>query len=439
MTGPATSLGVRAVLRIADYRRVWAAQAISDLGDGLTNLTLFLVVLRLTGSTAAIALMAIALAVPTIVVGPIAGVFVDRWDRRRIMLASDLLRAAIVLGFILVGSADRLPLLYLLAIAHATVGTFFGPARMALVPRIVPAPGLMTANSLAQMTRVIAGVVGSSLAGVIAGVAAVTWPAFVADAATFVASFILVLGVRTSARPEAASAGQPEAGDSATGLRRLRASLRGLRASLAEGLVLVLRSPVLLGTMLGAGVTMLGLGAVNVLFVPLFVRELALPVTWLGVVDIAQTVGMVLAAGLTATIAARVRPTRIVVVGLAGLGLFVGLIAGAAEIWQLALLVFVVGWFVTPLEAALATIIQTEADDARRGRVASTLHAVMGAASVLSMALAGVFGDVVGVRNAFVFAGIVVGSAAVVAAIAFRATPAPVPVPEAAVAAGPSA
>jgi MFS family permease len=105
----------------------------------------------MTGSTAALALMAIALAVPAIIVGPVAGVFVDRWERRRVMLASDLIRAAIVLGFLLVRSPDQLWILYLLAIAHATVGTFFFPARAALMPRVVPAEGLMAAKSLNQI------------------------------------------------------------------------------------------------------------------------------------------------------------------------------------------------------------------------------------------------------------------------------------------------
>jgi sugar phosphate permease len=165
---------------------------------------------------------------------------------------------------------------------------------------------------------------------------------------------------------------------------------------------------------------MLGLGAVNVLFVPLFVRELQLPTTWLGAVDIAQTSSMILAAGITGALASRLRPTRIVVVGLAGIGVLVGLIGAVDGIWPLVVLLFGVGWFVTPLEAAIATILQTATTDAQRGRAASTVHAVVSAASVTSMALAGVFGDIVGVRNAFYLAGVVCGVAAVSAAIIFR-------------------
>jgi len=397
--------GVRDVLRIADFRRLWAAQAISDIGDGLTNLTLLLVVLRITGSTAALAAMAIALAVPAIVVGPVAGVFVDRWERRRVMLASDLIRAAIVLGFVVVRSPDQLWLLYVLAVAHATVGTFFFPARSALMARVVPSDGLMAANSLNQISRVIAGVIGASAAGVLVGVADVTWPAFVADAATFLVSFLIVSRVVTRGRAE-----------------RATGTAETIVGSLRNGLGLVASSRILVGTMVGAGVTMLGLGAVNVLFVPLMVRTLAVPATWLGVVDIAQTASMILAAGTVAVLAARLRPTTIVVIGLAGIAVVISLVAGVTAVWQIALLMFAVGWFVTPLEASLLTIVQTAAGDSHRGRVVASLHAVMSAASVVSMALAGVFADLIGVRVAFLLAGIVVGIAAIIAGLLFRGT-----------------
>ena len=155
-------------------------------------------------------------------------------------------------------------------------------------------------------------------------------------------------------------------------------------------------SRLLVGTMVGAGVTMLGLGAVNVLFVPLMVRTLEVPATWLGIVDIAQTASMILAAGTVAALATRLRPTTIVVVGLAGIAVVISLVAGVTAVWQVALLMFAVGWFVTPLEASLLTIVQTAAGDSHRGRVISTLHAVMSAASVISMALAGVFADLIG-------------------------------------------
>jgi hypothetical protein len=269
----------------------------------------------------------------------------------------------------------------------------------------------MAANSLNQMTRMLASVAGSALAGAIVGLADVAWPAFVLDALTFLLSFGIVLGIHTSGRVEPTAHDGPGGG--------------GVFGSLREGLTIVGRSPLLLGTMIAAGVTMLGLGAVNVLFVPLMIRVLQVPATWLGAVDGAQTLSMILAAGLVATIATRLRPTMIVVIGLAGIAVFIGLVAGVTSVWQVVALLFVVGWFVTPLEAAIGTIIQTATRDRERGRVAATLHAVMSAASVFSMGLAGVFGDLLTIRTVFLLAGAVVGAAAFAAWVMFRGVSVP--------------
>jgi len=119
------ALSARDVLRLPNYRRLWLGQLVSEAGDGLTNLALLLLVNSITGSTAAIAAMAICLAIPPLTIGLFAGAYVDRADRRRIMLASDLLRAIVVLGFVLVGSADRLWLLFLFAFVQSSIGTFF--------------------------------------------------------------------------------------------------------------------------------------------------------------------------------------------------------------------------------------------------------------------------------------------------------------------------
>lgn len=400
-------LSARDVLRIRDYRRLWLGQLVSDTGDGLTNITLLLLVNHLTGSTAALAAMAIALAVPPLTIGLFAGAYVDRADRRRIMLASDLLRAATVIGFVLVGSTDWLWLLFVLAFAQATVGTFFTPARGAILPRIVPPEGLLAANSIAQATRVIAGVVGTGLGGLIVGMAGVYWPAFVIDAATFLLSFAFIAGL-----PRTIGHVIPSAGAVAT----------GIGSSLAAGLRTIAHSRRLSTTIMALAVCMLGLGAVNVLFVPLLVRILDVDPAWFGPVELAQSSSMILAAGLVGALAARLSATTIVIAGMGGVAVVIGLLAGVTEIWHILVLLFAVGWFVSPLQAAVVTILQTSVEDAERGRVMSVLQAAMSAASVLSMAFAGIAGDIVGVRNVFLGAAAIVAVGGVVAIVGYRGT-----------------
>jgi MFS transporter, DHA3 family, macrolide efflux protein len=411
-----TALGARDVLRLPAYRRLWLGQLVSEAGDGLTNLALLLLVNHLTGSTAAIAAMAIVLAIPPLTIGLFAGAYVDRADRRRIMLASDLLRAATVLGFVFVGSAENLWLLLILAFVQSSVGTFFTPARGAVIPKVVPTEGLLAANSVAQATRVVAGVVGAGLAGLLIGMLGVFWPAFVLDALSFLASLVLILGLPAAVgRIDGSPAG------SATSAAAVP-SQTGIGASLKLGLSRVAHSRLLSTTILSLAVVMLGLGAVNVLFVPLLIRVLEVSPAWFGPVDIAQSASMILAAGMVGSIAARVRPTTIVTVGLVGIAILIALTGVVTAIWQVLLLMFLVGWFVSPLQAAVVTMLQVNVADAERGRVMSVLNAAISAATILSMAFAGIAGDIVGVRNVFLLAGGIVAVAAVISLVGFRGT-----------------
>ena len=405
-----SDLTVRDVLRVRDFRLVWIAQSISDLGDGLTNLALLLLVNALTGSTAALAVMAIVLAVPPMTIGLVAGVYVDRLDRRRVMLAADALRVAVVLGFIVVRSADQVWILYLLGFAEATVGSFFTPARMALVPRILPSEGLLAANGVSQASRVIAETVGAGAAGVLFGIAGSAWPAFVGDSLTFAISFLLVLqvrSVRAAVAPPASVSAAPPAGG-------------GIRAELAAGLAIIAHSPILVGTLVSVGVLMLGLGAVNVLFIPLMIGHLHVPATWIGLVDVAQTSSMILSAVLVTALARRLRPTSIVTITLAGIAVLVLLLAGVTAVWQVILLLFLVGWLVSPLNAAASTILQTAVADEARGRVGAALNAVTSGASIASMAAAGVLGAAIGIQNVFLIAGALTATSALVAFLLFR-------------------
>ena len=416
------SMSAGDVLRIPSYRRLWLGQLVSEAGDGLTNLTLLLLVNHLTGSTAAIAAMAICLAIPPMTIGLFAGAYVDRADRRRIMLASDLLRGIVVLGFLFVGSSESLWLLFILAFVQSSVGTFFAPARGAVIPKVVPPEGLLAANSVAQATRVVASVAGAGIAGLLIGVAGTFWPAFVLDSMSFFASFVLILGLPAAVgRITSATDGTPI--DIST--------QPGIGASLRMGLSRVGHSRLLATTILSLAVVMLGLGAVNVLFVPLLVRILEVNPAWFGAVDFAQSISMILAAGMIGVIATRIRPTMIITIGLVGISVLIAMTGVVTAIWQVLLLMFLVGWFVSPLQAAVVTILQTGVVDEERGRVMSVLNAAMSSTTVLSMAFAGIAGEIVGVRTVFFLAGGIVAVGAAIALFGFRGSESPSPESEA--------
>ena len=413
--------GVRDLLRIPDFRRLYVAQAISDLGDGMTYLALFLLVLDLTGSTSAIALMYILVALPPVTVGLFAGAFADRHDRRRIMIVSDTVRAVVVAAMVLAASSDAVPLLFALACVQAVIGTFFSPARMAMIPRVVPPESLLAANSLGQATRMVMGVVGAGVTGVIAAAAGSAWPVFLVDAATFLVSAALVLRVT-------ASLGVPECAAAVGG--RVR---NGLGADVAEGLRLIGRSRPLVAALAGVSVTMLGVGAINVLFVPFLVRDLGASAAWAGPLEAAQTASMILAGAMVGGLARRFGVPSLLSGGIAGTAVCVGVLALAPGPLAILLVMFSVGWFMMPVQVTTMTIVQQDTTDATRGRVAGALNAAIQAASIGSMAAAGILADITGIRVVFALGAGVTALAAILTWALFRG------VPSRAEAAGPAA
>ena len=392
---------MKALLGKVGFRRLWLSHVVSTFGDSITALALLLTAQRLTGSTAAVATTAIAIALPQLLFGLVSGVLVDRWDRRRIMVYSDLVRAGLVLGFIAITSADLMWLLYVIAFVQATVGTFDNPARAAVLPQIVressdaseqgAGSNLLAANSFFQSSAIVSGVLGTATAGVVAGLTSTMTALFALDAVTYLVSSTLVAKLvldKTIRR---------ETGEAAN---RIWSELR-------SGLRLVTSSRSLRTVLVGAGVVMLGLGAVNVLMVPFIVDELAVPETWFGLLETAQVSSMVLAGLLVAAMGKRLRPGVLLPVGLTGIAVFVAAMSLASNVWHLIGLLFAVGWFVSPTQGAVSAIIQSEVPSVSLGRVSSSLGTVVTTAQVVSMALAGVAAELLGLRTVFVIAGVI--------------------------------
>ncbi|MGQ0848508.1 MAG: MFS transporter [Actinomycetota bacterium] len=398
---------MRGLLRVGDYRLYWSGQTISAFGDALTNLALLLTAQRLTGSTAAVAGTAIAIALPSLLFGLIAGVYVDRWNRKRITVLSDSLRALLVLGFLLVDSPDRMWLLYFVAFVQAAIGIFDEPAKTAMVPEMVGTDQLLAANSLSQTAKIVAGVVGTGAAGLIAGLMGSVAPVFVVDGVTFALSAFLMSRL------------------SLTGEAPGKAVEHHFLTQLRQGLALLRSSRPLLAVLLAATVVMLGLGAVNVLLVPFVVEDLSLSETWFGPLEAAQVSAMVIAGALVTAMAARLRSSAMVMIGLGGAGIVVGALAAANSVWHLMGLLFLVGLFVTPAQAGVSTIVQTETPPALLGRAGASLGTMITAANVTSMALAGGAAAFIGVRGVFLVGGALTMAAALLAGVLLRSPVSP--------------
>src|ERR1700735_1342338 len=151
--------------RNRNYRATWSGQIVSEVGDHFNNIAVFSLALANTGSGLVVALILIARAIPAVMAGPIAGVLLDRWDRKRIMIASDLVRAVIALGFIFAIPHGRTWLIYILSGALMFASPFFTSGRASILPSIATKGELHTANSLTQLTQWTTVTIGSFLGG----------------------------------------------------------------------------------------------------------------------------------------------------------------------------------------------------------------------------------------------------------------------------------
>lgn len=389
------------LLRIRDYRHLWTAQIASDFGDNLTALSLLILIQRLTGSTVAIAGLMITITLPALIFGVVSGVYVDRFDRRRMMILSDVLRAFLVLGFLFVDSRAMLPALYVIAFAQATIATLFNPARSALLPRVVGEGKLLAANSVSQTSRIIFNLLGTTAAGILASLSDGFAAAFVTDSLTFGLSAFLISRIRTSGAPKERETSR-------------------VWDDMKSGFGVLLGSRPLQGMLVAAGVAMLGLGATNVLAVPFIIGELGISEAYFGLVEFAQVAGMIISGAGVAVLAARLRAPVLVSLGLVGVGAAVGGLAMSSQIWQLGLVLFTVGLFVTPTQTGVSTLSQTLIEDSMRGRVGGALSALVSGANVASMGVAGVLAAAIGIRSVFVLAGAVTALAGALAWLMLR-------------------
>ena len=170
-----------------NFRRIWIGEAASWLGDWFSAIALYTLVQKLTGSPFALGLVFLTKMLPFAVASPLAGLLVDRFDRRRLMIAADLLRALLVLGFLLVEDASDLYLIYALTTLQVALTAVFIPARSASIPNVTTRRELLTANALGAATWSTLLAVGAALGGFATawlGIRAV----FVLDSLTYVIS-----------------------------------------------------------------------------------------------------------------------------------------------------------------------------------------------------------------------------------------------------------
>src|SRR5258708_4537127 len=165
MSSPASILGFRDVLKNPNIKRLWIAQLVSVFGDFLAIFAVFSVVtFQLHGTPTQVSMILVAFLVPLAVVSPLAGVFVDKWNLKWTMIASDLIRGLLVVALLFVRDLWSIYAIFFLL---STVSSFFIPAQSVALRTLAPPGGLLTANALMQQAVQVSMIVAPALAGVL--------------------------------------------------------------------------------------------------------------------------------------------------------------------------------------------------------------------------------------------------------------------------------
>ena len=366
-----------------DYRLLLTAGVVSLTGDWVLLIGLTYAVYTLTGSTLASGTMLLAAYVPQVVLGSVAGVFVDRWNRRLTMVATDLLMAAGLVPLVFVHDAGRVWIVYLVVLWESSIEPFFTPAERAVVPHLVDADELVAANGANGQIQGVARLGGSALGGLVAGFGGLAAVALL-DGVSFLVSAVLLLGIRSL--PRAVDRGR---------------RLADVGREWLSGMRLLLRKPLLRLTFTFIAVVSVGEGVVTTLFAPFLTGVLHASAPAYGLILALQAVGGIAGGLVVAAYGQRLSPRALVGVG--------GLLFGATDLllflyplvwhvlWPAGVLIILAGIPGAAVVAGYTSTLQAGAADSHRGRVFGAVATMSAGTGLVGIAAAGVLGGVLGI------------------------------------------
>ena len=380
-------LTFRDVLRITVMRRVWYAQVISLFGDFLALFAVIAVVsFTMHGTPSQLTGLQIAYMLPFVLVGPVAGVFVDRWPIKPTLVASDLIRACLAMLLIPATSVWQV---FLILAALSCVSVFFGPAQTVTIRSHVPTHGLMSANALMQIAFMSSRIIGPAAAG--AMVARFTPKiCYAIDVLSFLASAALIGSVPIKRPPSAQTTLQ-------SSTNRIHAIWRDMVA----GMQFVVHHSAILFFVVAMAAGLFTIGCFGPL-ISIYVRDtLRASARSFGYVSGMLGVGLLAGTQIIRVIARKVSDTGLVLWGLIGIGAGVFLL-GAVPLMAAALAAtFVIGFAFAAIMVPAQTLIQRETPVDMLGRVGSTNASVILLGQILGLAASGVLAELLGVRLVF--------------------------------------
>lgn len=381
MSSPTPQLSFRDVLNIRAVRRLWLAQTVSIFGDFLAIFAIYSVVtFQLHGTANQVAMILIAYMIPLAVVSPLAGVFVDKWNVRWTMIASDVIRGCLVLALPFVRD---LYAIYAIFFVMSTVSSFFLPAQSVAVRAIAPVAGLMAVNGL--MSQAVQGsqIIAPSIAGVL-----VQWlganSCFLYDSFSFFfsAAMVYTLTIERAPSPGTAKAGS-------------------VMASMQVGFRFIFTHGAIAFVIIAMTTGMFAVRCFGALL-SIYVRDVLVSKAALyGLLNSLIGIGMIIGTQLIPRLARKTSQQHLVIYGLGGMGLAVLVTALFGTVATTAGGMLGLGFFAAFIMITAQTLIQHETPHELLGRVSSSLMSLMAISQVIAMFVAGPVAEKAGIRNLY--------------------------------------
>lgn len=359
-----------AVFRNRNFSLLWSGQFVETMGNSLTSIAASIYVFRETNSALSVGLMLMATAAPSLLVGLFAGVFVDRYDRRKIMISADMLRAILV-ALIPVLVPLSVVWLYVIVMLISAIGQFFDPAHESILPEVASDEELAAANSLIAISSFGSTAIGFAAGGLIAAAANLDW-AFYFNAITFLFSAVCVFLIRI--KPIQAE----EDTSVAVVVENLRAGVRQL-----------FNTPVLRSLFSVQVVVLISFGLSNTLLLPFALTALKATEFEYGLQEGLTSIGFVVASLLMAKAFDRLQAGAWLAISFLGMGL-IGIVYSFLDSvpWAIALIAFS-GFFNAPSSIGRRLIVQRATPPEMRGRVSSAFFVARDVFFLIGMGAAG--------------------------------------------------
>ncbi len=389
-----------ATLRQRNFALLWLGGLISNTGDWLLIIGLPVYVYLLTGSALATSITLITSFVPNLLIGSVAGVFIDRWDRRWTMIISNLLLALGLLPMLAVHSKDTLWIVYVVAFCESCFDQFVYPAESALIPNLVSEEHLVSANTLKSMGLNSSRLIGGALGGIVLAALGLHGVILI-DALSFLFVATMILFIRMPAKQQnTAQVSETHITDNESAGEKTTNPVKHFMGEWREGLQLIVRQRALTILLIVFMLQSLGEGVFGVLLVVFVKQVLHGGSVDYGLILSIQAVGSLIGGAFIGVFGKRFAPARMLGISTFIFGLIDLLIIDVPIFFPSVLLVMAlfiaVGIPGTAGQVSFQSLLQFLVEDKLRGRVFGTAVSIGALMTLLGMILAGALGDRLG-------------------------------------------